>query len=61
MKILLHICCAPCTIYPLNALRATGHRVHGFFYNPNIHPYEEYKKRLEAVKEIEEKLTIRMI
>ena len=46
MKILLHICCAQCAVYPLQALRDAGHEVQGFFYNPNIHPYQEYHRRL---------------
>lgn len=50
MKLLLHICCAPCTIYPLGVLKDGGHEVCGFFYNPNIHPYLEYKKRLDTIK-----------
>lgn len=50
MKILLHICCAPCTIYPLEILRKEG-QVKGVFFNPNIHPYLEYKKRLDTVRE----------
>jgi len=49
MKILLHICCGPCALYPLRTLRAAGHEVTGFFFNPNIHPYQEYSRRLEAV------------
>jgi len=49
MKILLHICCAPCAIYPLEVLRGKGHEVTGLFYNPNIHPYTEYARRLETV------------
>ncbi len=44
VKVLLHICCAPCTIYPLKVLRGEGHEVTGFFYNPNIHPYTEFQK-----------------
>jgi predicted adenine nucleotide alpha hydrolase (AANH) superfamily ATPase len=51
MKILFHICCAPCAIYPLSRLREEDMEPTGFFYNPNIHPYREYKKRLETVKE----------
>lgn len=50
MNILLHICCAPCAIYPLEELRKEGHKVAGFFYNPNIHPYLEYIRRKEAVE-----------
>ncbi len=50
MKILLHICCAPCTIYPLEALTAMGHQVRGFFSNPNIHPYQEYLRRAATLE-----------
>ncbi len=49
LKVLLHICCAPCTIYPLKVLRGEGHEVTGFFFNPNIHPYTEFQKRREAL------------
>ena len=50
MKILLHICCAPCVIYPLQELAEKGlNSVTGFFYNPNIHPYAEMEKRRRAV------------
>jgi epoxyqueuosine reductase len=51
MKLLMHICCAPCSIYPLKVLRGEGHNTTGFFYNPNIHPYTEFKKRCETVIE----------
>lgn len=50
MKVLLHICCGPCTIYPLKVLRQQGHEIEGFFYNPNIHPYTEFRKRLETLE-----------
>jgi len=50
MNVLLHICCAPCTIYPLEVLRAEGHKITGLFYNPNIHPYSEFDKRKAAVE-----------
>ena len=49
MKVLLHICCAPCTIYPLKVLRGEGHEVLGFFYNPNIHPFTEFQRRIQTV------------
>jgi predicted adenine nucleotide alpha hydrolase (AANH) superfamily ATPase len=51
MKILLHICCAPCAIYPVQTLTAGQHEVHGFFYNPNIHPYQEFARRVTALEE----------
>jgi len=50
MKLLIHICCAPCTVYPLRILRSHGHDIFGLFYNPNIHPYLEYKKRFDTLK-----------
>ena len=51
MKLLLHICCAPCTVYVLGRLREAGAEVEGYCYNPNIHPYTEYLKRLITVEE----------
>ncbi len=52
MKILLHICCANCGIYPLEQIKERGDKVVGYFFNPNIHPYQEYQKRLEALKTV---------
>ncbi len=49
MKLLLHTCCGPCTIYPLRALREEGFMVQGFFFNPNIHPYREYLRRKDTL------------
>lgn len=61
MKILIHICCANCLIYPLKVLREEGWEVMGFFYNPNIHPYQEYMRRMEAVKEYEQQAGVKVI
>ncbi|MBU1119559.1 epoxyqueuosine reductase QueH [Patescibacteria group bacterium] len=41
---LLHACCAPCSTTALERL-CTEYTVHGFFYNPNIHPKNEWTKR----------------
>jgi hypothetical protein len=49
MKILLHICCAPCSIYPVKTLLGEEISISGFFYNNNIHPYTEYVKRRDAL------------
>jgi len=51
-RILLHTCCGPCTIVPLKTLRAQSWDVHGFFFNPNIHPYQEFERRLEALQQL---------
>jgi len=61
MKVLLHVCCANCALYPLKKLKEAGDEAFGFFYNPNIQPYQEYVKRLEAVKMMEEELKVKMI
>ena len=50
MKLLLHICCAPCTVYPYKFLKEQVVSVTGFFFNPNIHPYLEYRKRLDTLR-----------
>jgi len=51
MKVLLHICCAPCANRPLADLQAQGHEVTGYWYNPNIHPFTEYRARRNTVRE----------
>lgn len=61
MKILLHICCAPCAIYPLKILREEGNEVFGLFYNPNIHPYSEYRRRLDTLKEYAGEIDLKLI
>lgn len=55
MRVLLHTCCGPCSLYPLHTLRSSGHQVTGFFYNHNIHPYQEYSRRLTTLLEMAEK------
>ncbi len=49
-RILLHICCAPCSTYTIARLRELGFEVTGFWYNPNIHPYTEHQLRLESLR-----------
>jgi len=56
MKILLHICCGVCAAGAAERLISEGHQVYGFFYNPNIHPQEEYERRLDAAHEVAEEL-----
>ena len=61
MKILLHICCANCAIYPLERIGEKGEEVVGYFFNPNIHPYQEYQKRLDALRQYSEKVGLEVI
>ena len=46
---MLHVCCAPCCTYPITVLRGEFD-VELFYYNPNIHPEEEYKTRLDEAE-----------
>ncbi len=52
MDVFLHICCGPCALYPLEVFKERGIRVTGFFYNPNIHPYMEFERRVKALEEV---------
>ncbi len=47
-RLLLHVCCGPCSTYVINRLREESFEVTGFWYNPNIHPFGEHQKRLES-------------
>ena len=61
MKVLLHICCAPCANRPLALLQEQGHEVTGFWYNPNIHPFTEYRSRRNTVREYLEEIGVKLI
>ena len=52
MRVLLHTCCGPCALYPLTSLRAEGMEVTGYFFNHNIHPYQEYARRRDAAQQM---------
>lgn len=53
-KLLLHVCCAPCSSYVLDYL-SNYFDITVLYYNPNISPYDEYKKRLnEEIRLINE-------
>ena len=52
MKVLLHICCGICAGSVAERLFREGHRVTGFFFNPNIHPSEEYSRRLSVTMRV---------
>ncbi|GBU28484.1 hypothetical protein R84B8_02043 [Treponema sp. R8-4-B8] len=63
MKLLLHCCCAPCSVSCISSLRAEKIEPRLFWYNPNIHPYTEYKSRGDCLKEFakSEKLALTSI
>lgn len=61
MKVLLHICCGPCSIYLLQDLKKENHEVTGYWYNNNIHPYTEYKNRLESLNQYAKNMQIHIV
>ncbi len=56
MKIVLHVCCGVCAAGAAEVLVNEGHQVVGFFYNPNIHPAEEYQRRLETARRVAQEM-----
>lgn len=48
-RLLLHACCAPCSLAIVECLLQNGIRPTLFFYNPNIFPEEEYIHRKEEI------------
>jgi len=61
VKVLLHVCCGPCAIYPVQDLLKQGYEVKGYFYNPNIHPYQEYAKRREGAEQMAKELDLALV
>jgi predicted adenine nucleotide alpha hydrolase (AANH) superfamily ATPase len=43
------MCCGPCSVYPASVLKEENIEFEGLFYNPNIHPWQEYSRRRENV------------
>ncbi len=51
MKTLLHACCAPCANQCIEVLKTDGFDVTAYWYNPNIHPFTEYRSRRNCLRE----------
>lgn len=60
-KLLLHICCGPCAVYPSEYLEERKIAFDGYFYNPNIHPFSEYSERRKNVIKLSEKKDFELI
>ncbi len=48
-KVLLHCCCAPCSLSCIEPLQNEGVSLSLFWYNPNIHPFKEYEARRDCL------------
>ena len=53
MKLLMHICCSNCALYPVSILKDRGVEIKGLWVNPNIHPVTEYQNRLDSLRKLE--------
>ena len=60
-SLLLHSCCAPCAGEVMEAVAASDIDTTVYFYNPNIHPIEEYELRKEENKRYCEALDFKFI
>ncbi|MHB0867309.1 MAG: epoxyqueuosine reductase QueH [Thermoleophilia bacterium] len=49
MKLLLHICCAPCATATIDSWRGEVSELSGTYFNPNIHPFSEHQRRYETL------------
>jgi len=61
MKLLMHTCCAPCSVYCIDVLRNENIEPTLYWYNPNIHPYMEYKARRDTLKQYSEMIKVQAI
>ena len=61
MNTLLHICCAPCANQCIEVLRADGYDVTGLWYNPNIHPFTEYRARRNCLRAYAETIALPLL
>ena len=61
MNLLLHICCAPCANLPIDKLREEGITLSGFWYNPNIHPFTEYRARRNCLRDYAQKIALPLL
>ena len=61
MKLLMHTCCAPCSVFCIESLRAEGIEPTVYWFNPNIHPYSEYKKRRDCLKDYTKLISVQAI
>ncbi len=57
----MHTCCAPCSVYCIDSLRAEGVEPTCFWYNPNIHPFIEYKTRRDCLKDYTKQVDVELI
>jgi len=60
-SVLLHCCCAPCSLSCIDPLRQEGIEPTAFWYNPNIHPFKEYEARRNCLLDFAPTINMRVI
>jgi predicted adenine nucleotide alpha hydrolase (AANH) superfamily ATPase len=60
-NVLLHCCCAPCSLSCIDPLRNEGIEPVAFWYNPNIHPWKEYEARRNCLIDYASKINMRVL
>ncbi len=60
-KVLLHCCCAPCSVSCIQPLKDEGFEAVGFWFNPNIHPFKEYEARRDCLIDYAKEINLPLI
>ena len=61
MNLLMHTCCAPCSVYCIDSLRNEGIEPTSYWFNPNIHPYIEYQTRRDTLIQYSKMINFNLI
>lgn len=60
-KVLLHCCCAPCSVSCVEPLRSEGIEPVAYWYNPNVHPFKEYEARRDCLIDYSKEIGLELI
>ena len=60
-SVLVHCCCAHCAAYTVDHWRQQGYEVSALWHNPNIHPFTEHQRRLEAMQSLAQEINLPLI
>lgn len=59
-SLLLHVCCAPCSTHVIETLQEMF-EVTAFFYNPNIYPPHEHRRRAQEARRLCRRLGVEIL
>ena len=61
MSMLLHACCGPCAMFPVDDLLKSGEDIVLYWNNPNIHPEYEWNRRLINLRKVAQYYGIELV